>query len=562
MALASLLLALYLCISICESQCNEDVANTKKNRDRRPNKNYLRIVTYNAEWLYRDGCNDIDTLKNIIPKSLFPIWDQTNKENTGNPVQWKIIQGYMDAHMAKIATYLDDVKADIFVIEEACDCATLDAVRQMMKNKEEYRAYLIENEKGSGMQTGIITRIDPTPKVNNKAKIELVDSMKRDRVFKATFDIGDRGKKLILFGAHLTATESESAIKAREKQADNLNEAADNAAQESDDNYVVVTGDLNTKKEYHYYEMHKDVLNGNKQKMRDYYEELRDEGDKFTGVKLQDGDNSIEVVNDKRDVKAGYKLLQVIVKQTTKPKPAPIGVINCGGKKLAYLLKEYEKIYNELNDIKYNNKNFAMQMLYTTPVKHDEDTLSKLAQNNFKQVTNPTNINSNPESLKIGTAMSGAKPYKYSHWDCAGKKEDGILDYFFFSKSVLNDNLHPKLIYHHEIWYYYPLHFIIYKSYERVCSGFSDHTPVELKLRTLTRFPIFQYNARGTYYGNYYENDEQRSILPFDFELIILVLFVMVLCIMSGLVCGCIAGYIYASGNVFSNSDKAKKSVK
>eukprot|EP01084_Bolivina_argentea_P114106 203232_1 len=202
---------LYICFKLCQSQCTNNVAVTPKLRDRRFNTQKLDVVTYNVEWLYDDGCPDMDALKKIIHESQFPIWGVTNNEDSSSHNQYNTIKRYMTTHIQRIAGYLDDMNADIYVLEEACDCDTLEKVRDKMSNKLQYRSYLQPNTKG-GMQTGIITRIDPTPKVNGQAKIELVgvpNDLQNDRVFQATFDIGDQGKQLVIFGTHLTAGENE-----------------------------------------------------------------------------------------------------------------------------------------------------------------------------------------------------------------------------------------------------------------------------------------------------------------------------------------------------------------
>ena len=94
--------------------------------------------------------------------------------------------------------------ADIFVLEEICDCDTLEKVRQLLKKKDKYRAYSAKNPNLSDLQLGIITKIDPiSTKINDrKAKFSLIPDNKI-RGFVTEFNIG--AQSLILYAVHLTA---------------------------------------------------------------------------------------------------------------------------------------------------------------------------------------------------------------------------------------------------------------------------------------------------------------------------------------------------------------------
>ena len=118
-------------------------------------------------------------------------------------------------------------------------------------NKDfEYHAFLTPNSKG-GMQTGIITRIDPSQLDTGKANIKLIDlnvhsiDFKQLRIFRAEFDIDAKGHKLIIYGLHLPASTKWDKATEREKISQEINRLA---AVDADNtkHYVIITGDMNT----------------------------------------------------------------------------------------------------------------------------------------------------------------------------------------------------------------------------------------------------------------------------------------------------------------------------
>eukprot|EP01084_Bolivina_argentea_P026868 49955_1 len=540
-----LLLLYFLAFRLCQSQCNTPVPATAAARDRRDNKGELKIVNYNAEWLYWTGCRDIEAMKKVVPKSDFPIWGVTNKEDTTQDDPWDDIVTYMGTHIANTAKYLDDMNADIYVIEEACDCATLERVRLRLPypKNQKYRTYLINNGKAvdatgedHSMQIGIITKIDPVrvnSGVNDAAKIELVHELTNKRVFQAEFDIGDQGKKLFLFGAHLIAGDRPSSLNARRTDATKVMNAA-HALATGANNYVVITGDMNAKHDSFAYKTKKSTLCGGGGAPKILIDTFLSK-DPDTGVDIMLGkfkvvnDDGIKVTDNSGDVGIAVdaKLFKIEVGGTT---------INCAKKTIRFLHDELTRI-----------KNVAYP---TTPIKSSwsvkiaDETVAKLTEHNFAE---------------CGT-KHGAQN---THYQCLEQRANGILDYFFLSQRVRTD-LAPEVTYIHEHYTKKDLRGNNVDAGERLCNLWSDHSPIQLKLTTNAGGGgDFRYNAHSIMYGDHYnqigQNEQEREVMEsssynkqyneYVEQLLLydlgLISFILMMCIVCGasLLCGFVVGF-------------------
>lgn len=104
-------------------------------RDRRRDKNLLRVVNFNPEWLFQFGGGG---------KSQCP----------GNGCSWKVQTSYLILcstgktpemsllHLKRVAVILARLDADIIHLDEVESCSTLELLLQLLPPKHGYRAYL------------------------------------------------------------------------------------------------------------------------------------------------------------------------------------------------------------------------------------------------------------------------------------------------------------------------------------------------------------------------------------------------------------------------------------
>lgn len=108
--------------------------------DRRKNKNALRLVQYNAEWLFIDYCSSAK-----CPGSGCP-WATTADAET---------------HMSYVANAIKSLNPDIVNICEVEGCDELNMLISELKDTS-YKPYLKQGtDSSTGQNVGIITRVDP-----------------------------------------------------------------------------------------------------------------------------------------------------------------------------------------------------------------------------------------------------------------------------------------------------------------------------------------------------------------------------------------------------------------
>lgn len=112
--------------------------NVNSYGDRRPNKNALRIMQYNVEWLFID------------PYSGCP----------GNDCTWKN-ESEAETHMTYVADVIKTLNPDIVNMCEVEGCDELNMLITELNDKS-YLPYLKKGtDTGTGQNVGMITRIDP-----------------------------------------------------------------------------------------------------------------------------------------------------------------------------------------------------------------------------------------------------------------------------------------------------------------------------------------------------------------------------------------------------------------
>jgi exonuclease III len=109
--------------------------------DRRKDKNTLRLVQYNVEWLFIDYYAGMDC--------------------PGNGCTWKSISD-AETHMSYIANTINILKPDIINLCEVEGCDELNMLKSLLDDSEGYNPYLKKGtDTGTGQNVGMLTKMDP-----------------------------------------------------------------------------------------------------------------------------------------------------------------------------------------------------------------------------------------------------------------------------------------------------------------------------------------------------------------------------------------------------------------
>jgi endonuclease/exonuclease/phosphatase family metal-dependent hydrolase len=131
---ASLLLTLY---ASADTEC--PVVSSFD--DRRSNKNSLRLVQYNVEWLFIDYC--------------------TSSDCPGNGCSWKT-QTDAQTHLSHVTKVIDELQPDIINFCEVEGCDELQDVVNALEKGSSYKYYLKKGtDTSTGQNVGMLTKIDP-----------------------------------------------------------------------------------------------------------------------------------------------------------------------------------------------------------------------------------------------------------------------------------------------------------------------------------------------------------------------------------------------------------------
>lgn len=152
-------------------------------KDRRKDENTVRIMQFNADSLFLDGCASWNSFKPRVP---------TGKTTIGAL-----------SHLESVADIIYRMNADIVIIEEVCDCCVLrELIRYMHRNdhSQSYNEYLLPSSGPDAEYVGIITRVDPidiwniksTPRL--KPKKQHVAHSKASKLQKVTSSNGRNEK--------------------------------------------------------------------------------------------------------------------------------------------------------------------------------------------------------------------------------------------------------------------------------------------------------------------------------------------------------------------------------
>ena len=120
-------------------KCDTECPNVILSEDRRENKQSLRLVQYNVEWLFIDYYSAMDC--------------------PGDGCTWKTIDD-AETHLSYVSKVIKDLKPDIINLCEVEGCDELNAVKNYLDDS--YVPYLKKGtDTSTGQNVGMLTRIDP-----------------------------------------------------------------------------------------------------------------------------------------------------------------------------------------------------------------------------------------------------------------------------------------------------------------------------------------------------------------------------------------------------------------
>lgn len=203
--------------------------------DRRKNKDFLTVATFNSEWLFMDDC-----------PSTGCVW-KSNKE--------------AEEHMKQVAKTIYKLDADIVNVLEVESCRTLARMLAFMPPGHGYRPYVVRSaDDCTGQTLGMLTRVDPVKSLERSlAKVSFpVKNTKcppagvsgktgSTKHYVTRFEVKNSVGKVTSFvmaGAHLLSQPQDlKRCSRREGQAVVVREAVERARRPSDK--IIILGDLN-----------------------------------------------------------------------------------------------------------------------------------------------------------------------------------------------------------------------------------------------------------------------------------------------------------------------------
>jgi exonuclease III len=120
-------------------KCDTECPNVVLSEDRRENKQSLRLVQYNVEWLFIDYYSAMDC--------------------PGDGCTWKTIDD-AEKHLSYVSKVISELKPDIINLCEVEGCDELNEVKNYLDDS--YVPYLKKGtDTSTGQNVGMLTRIDP-----------------------------------------------------------------------------------------------------------------------------------------------------------------------------------------------------------------------------------------------------------------------------------------------------------------------------------------------------------------------------------------------------------------
>lgn len=202
--------------------------------DRRNNKNSLRLVQYNAEWLFIDYCSSSNC--------------------PGNGCAWKTVAD-AETHLSYVSSVINELQPDIINFCEVEGCDELQDVVDQISNGASYKYYLKKGtDSSTGQNVGMLTKVDPLVNLyRTEAKVSYPipgstcgytgsGSTGVSKHYITEFNLG--GMKLAMIGAHFIAIPTDPARCAqREGQAQVLQYVVSDYIAKGYE--IIVIGDMN-----------------------------------------------------------------------------------------------------------------------------------------------------------------------------------------------------------------------------------------------------------------------------------------------------------------------------
>jgi exonuclease III len=201
--------------------------------DRRKDKNSLRLVQYNVEWLFIDYYSSMDC--------------------PGDGCTWHSVSD-AQTHLSYVANVINNLQPDIISLCEVEGCDELNILKEQLDNT--YNPYLKKGtDTGTGQNVGMLTRIDPLVNLyRSEEKIAYPISGTKCGTTSASgttgvskhyiteFNLG--GMNVAMIGAHLLAIPTDpSRCVQREGQAQVLQNIVSSYIQKGYE--VILLGDMN-----------------------------------------------------------------------------------------------------------------------------------------------------------------------------------------------------------------------------------------------------------------------------------------------------------------------------
>jgi exonuclease III len=135
---------------LADTECPNIVDSLNSEIDRRENKNQLRLVQYNVEWLFIDY--------------------YSGSNCPGDGCTWKNASE-AETHMEYVSDVVNKLKPDIIHFCEIEGCDELNMLSSLLDNNTAYSPYLIKGtDTSTGQNVGMLSKIDP---VRNLYRTEL-----------------------------------------------------------------------------------------------------------------------------------------------------------------------------------------------------------------------------------------------------------------------------------------------------------------------------------------------------------------------------------------------------
>jgi exonuclease III len=112
-----------------------------KDDDRRENKNLLRIMQYNVEWLFLEYYKSADC--------------------PGNGCTWKN-ESHAQDHLMEVANVINKFNPDIINLSEVESCDELNSLKEQLNSKA-YESFMVQGtDSSTGQNVGMITKLNPS----------------------------------------------------------------------------------------------------------------------------------------------------------------------------------------------------------------------------------------------------------------------------------------------------------------------------------------------------------------------------------------------------------------